>query len=58
MEVAGLAVSVIAAVIGATWSLRSALSKIESAIQGHVAEDKQIHELHGARILKLEKRRR
>lgn len=57
METISLVITVVGAVVGATWALRGSLSKIEAAIAGHVLEDKQIHAAHEARILKLEKRR-
>ena len=50
---AGLA----ATIIGATWALRTALSKIESAIAGHVAEDKATHAALDARVVSLEGRK-
>jgi hypothetical protein len=46
-----------ATIVGATWALRSALSKIETAIAGHVAEDREVHASINARVVKLEGRR-
>lgn len=43
---------------GCTWALARALGKVESALATHVAEDKALHEVHGARIFKLENKRR
>lgn len=45
-------------VVGATWVLASRLGKIESAIKGHVSEDREKFESLGARVVRLESRRR
>jgi hypothetical protein len=41
-------------VVGATWALRSKLSDIEKALEGHVKRDDEQHEDHDARIVSLE----
>jgi hypothetical protein len=43
---------------GCTWALARALGKLETAFAAHAAEDKATHEAQGARILKLENKRR
>lgn len=45
-------------VAGATWALRTKLSDIEVALKGHVTQDEEVHKDQGARILKLEGRRK
>lgn len=57
METLGLIVAIVGSCVGATWALRSQLAKIETAIQGHVAEDAKVHTAQDAKILRLEKRR-
>ena len=55
LALAGAVGAVVAAVIGATWSLRGALSGIERALSAHVAESKQrFHDL-GDRVARLER---
>lgn len=43
-----------ATVVGATWALRSKLSDIEMAIQGHIKTDAEQHKNHDTRIASLE----
>jgi len=50
-------VAILGAVIGATWVLSRALSKIETALSGHVSKDTAEHKALDARVIKLEKRR-
>lgn len=40
--------------IGAVWVLRSKLSDIEKAVQGHVEQDREQHKAHEDRIVSLE----
>ncbi len=48
----------LAAVVSATWVLRSKLSDVEKAIGTHVAHDEMRFAAQDARIIKMEKRRR
>jgi len=58
METLGLILAIVGSAVGATWSLRSALARIETAIREHVIEDIKVHAAQDAKILRLEKRGR
>ncbi len=50
--------AIAAAVIGATWTLRSKLGDIESALREHVASDATAFAALSNRVIKLEGRTR
>lgn len=54
----GAVAGLVGGAVACTWALRTKLSDIEVAIKGHIEEDKAVQADHGARILKLEGRRR
>ncbi len=54
----GLAASLVVAISGATWALRSKLSDVETALKVHVIEEASKSEVLTGRVIKLEKRRR
>ena len=58
MEMIGLVVSVVAAVIGATWALRGSLGGIEGALREHVVKNAEEHKALEGRLVKLEGNRR
>jgi hypothetical protein len=50
-------VAILVAVVGATWALRTKLSDIEVALNGHVKKDEAAHDELDKRVIKLEARR-
>ena len=57
METLVHVITIVGVATSATWVLTRALSKIETALSSHVAEDKAVQSNHEARIIRLEGRK-
>lgn len=57
-ETISLCLTILTAAVGATWALRSGLSKIEGALGNHIVDDSAKFGQLDGRVIKLERRRR